>query len=125
MTSTTRARFKNAALIVLTAAAGLAMRAFKHRFPVALDAAGDCVWATMVYFLISFASPMTPIVQRAVAALTIAFAVEFSQLYHAPWIDRIRKLPLGPMILGFTFDWMDLIWYTLGVLLGVFASRRN
>ena len=118
-----RARLVLAVLILLTAAAGLTARALKARFPVSADAAGDALWATMVFLLISFVQPHRPIVLRAVIALAISFAVEFSQLYHAPWIDDIRRTMMGAMILGFTFVWLDLVWYTLGVAIGVLSER--
>jgi hypothetical protein len=30
--------------------------------------------------------------------------VEFSQLYHAPWIDTIRAARIGALVLGSTFN---------------------
>ena len=40
---------------------------------------------------------------------------ETSQLYHAPWIDRIRATTLGGLVLGFGFLWSDIACYTVGV----------
>ena len=48
-------------------------------------------------------------------ALVIVFAVEFSQLYHAPWADAIRGTWLGGLVLGSGFLWSDLACYTIGV----------
>ena len=64
----------------------------------------------------------------AVVALLISFAVEFSQLYHAEWIDAIRRTTLGSIALGSTFFWRDLIAYTIGVgfaALMDYAIRRS
>lgn len=33
----------------------------------------------------------------------VCFLIECSQLYHAPWIDDIRAVPLGGLILGYGF----------------------
>jgi hypothetical protein len=41
-------------------------------------------------------------------ALAFSFAVEFSQLYHAPWIDALRGYRLGTLVLGDTVGWGDL-----------------
>lgn len=121
----TRARMKYGALIAVTVAAGLTTRVFKARFPATMDALGDGLWAMMIFLLISFAWPTAGVWRRAGAALAFAFAVEFSQIYHAPWIDRIRRTTVGATVLGFTFDWKDLMWYTAGVVLGVIVSRAK
>lgn len=58
------------------------------------------------------------ILRVTLVALTFCFAVEFSQLYHAPWIDSIRATRLGTLALGSTFNAPDLIAYTVGVACG-------
>jgi hypothetical protein len=110
-----------AALIVLVTLAGLATltRALRVRWPVAMDKAGDGLWATLVFLVISFVLPGVALRWRALLALGIACAVEFSQLYRAPWIDGIRSHFLGRLFLGMGFDAFDLISYSVGVALGV------
>ena len=51
--------------------------------------------------------------------MAFSVAIEISQLYHAPWIDSIRRTTLGGLILGFGFLWSDLACYAVGVGLGV------
>lgn len=115
----TRARVIHTFLTLIVVAAGLATRLIKRRYPVLGDAAGDALWATMVFLLLGLFFPAVNVWKRAALALAISFAVEFSQIYHAPWIDRIRARPLGAMILGSTFVWMDLVNYAAGVGLGL------
>src|SRR5206468_316943 len=90
-----------AALIVLVTLAGLATLTHDLRghWPVAMDKAGDALWATLVFLVISFVFPGVASRWRALLALGIAFAVEFSQLYRAPWIDGIRSHFLGRLFL--------------------------
>jgi Protein of unknown function (DUF2809) len=59
------------------------------------------------------------ILTRAAISLTLAFLVEISQLYHAPWIDSIRQTTLGGLVLGFGFLWTDLVCYSVGIALGL------
>jgi len=54
-----------------------------------------------------------------ILALGFSFAIEFSQLYHALWIDQVRHTALGGLILGFGFLWSDLICYIIGIILGI------
>jgi hypothetical protein len=73
----------------------------------------------MAFFGISTFLFRRKAIVRAAIALAVAFAVEVSQLYHAPWIDAIRHTTLGGLALGFGFLWSDLICYTIGVALGL------
>jgi hypothetical protein len=58
------------------------------------------------------------ILTRAGISLALAFLVEVSQLYHAPWIDGIRNTTLGGLVLGFGFLWSDLVCYLIGIVAG-------
>jgi hypothetical protein len=123
MTCSTRKRLAYVVLIALVAAAGLTARAIKRHHPILGDIAGDALWATMAFCLISFVWPTATLAWRVLAAIAISFAVEFSQIYHAHWIDRIRRTTSGAMILGSSFDWRDLICYVVGVTIGAVTAR--
>ena len=62
-------------------------------------------------------------VRVAILAMSLSVAAEVGQLYHAPWIDSIRRTTLGGLILGFDFVWSDLACYAAGVGLGVAVER--
>lgn len=112
-------------LIAATAVciAGLASRRFRGQLPAFLaEYAGDTLWAVMVFLLVSTLLVGRPILVRAAISLALAFPVEISQLYHAPWIDAIRQTTLGGLALGFGFLWTDLICYSVGVMIGVIAE---
>lgn len=95
---------------------GLASRRFGDALPdVVRLYAGDTLWAATAYFVAATVLPRTRIVRLAIGALTFAFAVEASQLYHAPWIDRVRSTRLGALVLGYGFLWSDLACYAAGV----------
>lgn len=98
---------------------GLASRRYAGHLPAFLgEYSGDTLWALMLFLLVSAMlvrhSPMV----RAAISLTLAFLVEFSQLYHAAWIDSLRQTVLGGLVLGFGFLWTDLICYSVGIGLG-------
>jgi len=73
----------------------------------------------MVLLGVSAIAPRWPLKSRGGIAVAIAFLVEFSQLYHAPWIDSIRHTWLGGLVLGFGFLWTDLVCYTAGIAIGL------
>lgn len=112
-----------AALALAVIVLGLASRRYAAALPeFVADYAGDTLWATMVFFLLALAFPKNRTALLALAALAIAFAVEFSQLYHAPWLDAIRSTHLGALALGNGFLWSDLICYVIGVSIGAAAD---
>lgn len=88
---------------------------------------GDALWATTAYFIVSAIAPRARWWRRGAAALAFSYAIEFSQLYHQPWIDNIRATTLGHLALGSTFVWADLVAYTAGVAFGiaVIPQRRR
>ncbi|WP_439558418.1 DUF2809 domain-containing protein [Dyadobacter sp.] len=83
---------------------------------------GDALWAMMVFLSLAFVFCKWPTWQVAAAALGFSVCIELSQLYHAPWIDAIRQMPLGGLILGFTFVWSDLVCYAVGVGIAVMVE---
>ena len=112
----TRARLGNAAAASATIALGLALRANRHALPAALaDVLGDALWAAMMCWWIGALAPRASLRARAGAALAVAWAVELSQLWRAPWLVALRATRLGHLVLGADFDPRDLAAYAVGV----------
>ncbi|MGC3960610.1 MAG: DUF2809 domain-containing protein [Verrucomicrobiota bacterium] len=112
-------RFKYAIAMVGVIAAGLWWRSaanplspFLHKY------GGDALWALLIFLGIRCALIQAALAQITLLALAFCFAVEFSQLYHAPWIDAIRATRLGALALGATFNAPDLLAYILGIACG-------
>ncbi len=102
---------------------GLASRKFGAILPPFLaEYAGDTLWALTALAAISVAFPTTPLCKRAALSLAFAYAIELSQLYHAPWLESLRHMPLGGLVLGFGFLWSDLVCYTVGIAFGSFLE---
>jgi hypothetical protein len=102
-------------LIIITIALGLLSR---HIAGVPLFI-GDVLWATMVYFGFRFLFIAKPVKFIVIASLVFCYAIEFSQLYQAPWINNIRHTTFGALVLGEVFCWGDMLSYTAGVAIGV------
>ena len=79
---------------------------------------GDALWTLLMFLCFRCVLIRAPILRVMLVSLAFCFAVEFSQLYHAPWIDSIRNTRLGALTLGSTFNAPDLIAYAVGVALG-------
>lgn len=101
-------------------AVGLASRRWPAMFPAAWGKyPGDALWTMMVFFGLAVVLPRLGTMRLTVAALAISYAVEFSQLYQAPWIQVLRAHPIGHLALGSTFNWPDLAAYTIGAMLAI------
>src|SRR5262245_48250681 len=103
---------------------GLASRRYGSALPSFLaEYAGDTLWAMMVFVAISAIAVRWPTSRVAAATLLVSYGVEISQLYHAPWINSLRKTRLGGLALGYGFLWSDIACYTVGVALCVIFER--
>ena len=113
-------------LIALVCLLGIGSRRYSHALPEFISVcAGDTLWALAAFLGIGLILPRAS--TRTIACLAIAFsvAIEISQLYHAPWIDSIRRTTLGALILGYGFLWSDLACYAVGVGLGMLIERTS
>jgi hypothetical protein len=111
-----------AAIVVV--ALGLASRRYGDVLPQFIaEYAGDTLWALMVFLAICVIWPRVRVSRAAIAALLISYGVEVSQLYHAAWIDTLRRTTLGRLTLGSGFLWSDLVCYTAGAAAGVVLDR--
>jgi len=112
------------AIAFITMLLGLASRSSLFVLPELLASyAGDTLWALMVFWLIRALEPSASILRSALLAICFSFFIEFSQLYHAPWIDDIRATRLGGLVLGFGFLLSDLVCYLLGIVIGYAINR--
>ena len=102
-------------LLVGTVALGLASRRYPSVLPtfVALYA-GDVLWASMVFWVLTLLRPNGEGRHLAAIAFAIAVVVEGSQRYHAPWLDALRASPFGALALGQGFLWSDIACYATG-----------
>jgi hypothetical protein len=120
----TKRRLTYLVITVVVVGLGLGSRRFgEHLPPFIADYAGDTLWALMVFLGISALGPRWGVAWRGGAALTFAYAIEFGQLYQAPWIDGLRDTTPGRLILGSGFLGSDFVCYTVGVLMGVLFDR--
>jgi hypothetical protein len=102
-------------LIIITIIIGLLSRHFAG-IPLFI---GDVLWATMIYFGFRFLFIKKPIKFVVILSLAFCYAIEFSQLYQAPWINNLRHTLIGALVLGEVFCWGDMLSYTVGVAIGL------
>lgn len=123
MSELTRLRLIYAMAAFITIAIGLTWHLSPPLFGAPVkDIVGDSLWAAMILWMVSFVIPSRPLLVRMSVAIAICFAVETSQLYHAPFIDSIRATLPGHLVLGSGFDPRDLAAYATGVSIAALAD---
>ncbi|WP_066306983.1 DUF2809 domain-containing protein [Bacillus sp. FJAT-29814] len=117
-------RIKYFITIFIVMLLGLASRKYGQFLPNFIaENAGDALWAMMVYFGFRFLLARKSILTAIGLSLVFSFAIEFSQLYQADWINQIRGTVLGALVLGKGFLVVDLYRYTVGILIGSFLDK--
>ena len=107
-------------LIISVITLGLASRKFSMFLPAFVgEYAGDTLYALMAYFIFGWLKPKYSISKNWLASFGFSYLIEISQLYHSQWLDSIRQIKLGGLILGYGFLWSDIICYTVGVAIGI------
>ena len=69
-----------------------------------------------MYFLVALARPNAGSGWKLAAAVAIALSVEFSRLYHSPWLDEFRGTLAGALLLGRIFSPWNMVAYAIGAL---------
>jgi hypothetical protein len=92
--------------------------------PLLQDIGGSLAYQILLMFGVAFLFPRLSLAKCAVGVLAFSCAVEFLQLWQAPFILEIRATWPGRVILGTTFIWADFPPYALGCLLGWIVLRE-
>ena len=85
---------------------------------------GDILWALMIFLIFGFLFKQKHTLWIGTASFLFSFAIEFSQLYQASWINGIRGTTIGGLVLGHGFLWSDLFAYTMGIGTGILLEKR-
>ena len=114
-----RSRLHLSLISLVVIALGLASRRGYSPFPEALgNYPGDALWAWVVLLCVAWVRPAITRPRLVAWSLGIAFAIEFLQLYQAPWMQALRANKLAYLVLGNGFDPLDLLAYGVGIALG-------
>ena len=114
-----RSRLVLSLLALAVIAIGLASRRGYVPFPAVLgNYPGDALWAWVVLLCVAWVRPAITRSRLIGWSLVIAFAIEFLQLYQAPWMQALRANKLAYLVLGNGFDPLDLLAYAVGIALG-------
>lgn len=75
----------------------------------------------VLLFLLIF--PRTSVARVAIGVCLVTCAMEFLQLWQAPFLKAMQATFLGRMVLGSTFNWADFPSYFIGSFAGWLWGR--
>ena len=105
-------------VVLITIICGLLSRKYSLHLPQFIaENAGDAIWAMMVYFGFRFLLVRKSLLIAFLFSFFFCFGIEFSQLYQEDWINQIRATTLGALVLGKGFLAVDLMRYTVGIVI--------
>ena len=118
------------AFILLTILAGLSTRIYGYKMPYLIaEYGGDTLFAVCIFWTVRFLFLQLAIWKTALWSWFMCIMIEVSQLYQAPWIQRIRSTAPFILLLGSDFVWSDWICYTIGIVMALLLcsliERRN
>jgi hypothetical protein len=126
MKSVQRNRLVHAVLGALVIASGLAVRSPALDLPpLFAKVAGDALWAMLVFIGFGWLFRSRPTWQITLMTTVFSCTIEFTQIYHAPWIDRVRQTLFGRLVLGSEFAWLDMAYYLAGILPAALAEHAG
>jgi hypothetical protein len=77
---------------------------------------GDFLVVILIYCMVkSFID--TPLSPTILGVLLFAYLVEISQYFHLVTLLGLERSTAARIIMGTSFSWMDMLMYTLGMLL--------
>lgn len=79
---------------------------------------GDILYAIMIYCFVHFLIYFDSKIIKFTIPLSICFIIELSQLIDSNWLNTIRNTTVGHYALGEGYLWSDLIYYSIGILIG-------
>ena len=85
---------------------------------------GDALWAMMIFCLWRIILQNKKLSVVAIASLVHCYLVEFSQMITWRWLVSFRQTFIGHMMLGQGFMWIDLIAYSVGIIIIYMAFSR-
>ena len=114
------------ALVIILCGAALRLGGYDIGLPYFLvKYGGSTLWSAMVFFLFATLLHRQSIGRLAVLSLVSAALVEFSRLYHTPWLDDFRLTLAGALLLGRIFSWWNILAYAVGIALAAGFERRH
>jgi len=79
---------------------------------------GDVLYATCWFFFLRIWLAKPPVCIVVLYAFIVCAIIEVLELVQAPWMKKLQHTPPLGLILGYGFNWSDMLCYAVGALIG-------
>lgn len=125
-TMSQRMRRLGIALAIIACGVALRLGGYEIGLPFFLvKYGGSTLWGGMVFFLLAALLPHQPLGRLAILSVLAAALIEFSRLYHTPWLDEFRLTLAGALLLGRIFSWWNIVAYAVGIVIAALLENRH
>jgi hypothetical protein len=76
---------------------------------------GSALYASTMYAFVVFVWPRVAAPLAGIVALGVCWALELAQLTGVPAALSARSI-VARLLFGATFDWVDMLWYPVGIV---------
>lgn len=83
---------------------------------------GDLLVVVLLYCMVKSVAD-TPVVATAVSVLVFSYIVEILQYFNIITILGLQHSGIARVIIGTSFEWIDLVAYTAGILLVLLTEK--
>jgi DNA integrity scanning protein DisA with diadenylate cyclase activity len=85
--------------------------------------AGDLLVVILIYcFVKSFVN--TPVIPTAIGVLMFSYIIEVLQYFNIVALLGLQHSAMARVVIGTSFEWIDLVAYTLGIAIVVLAEKN-
>ena len=113
--SITKKRWIYFIAILINVPVGLATRKYSYAMPILIaEYGGDILSASCIFFGLRFLFSKPALWKMALWNYLVCITIETSQLYQAPWMQKLRNTPPFGILLGYGFLWSDWVCYAIG-----------
>lgn len=107
------------ACFILIIPIGLSTRKYGYAIPhIVAKYGGDVLYATCWFFFLRMLLAKPPLQRIALYAFIVCAAIELLELIQAPWMKKLQHTPPLGLILGYGFNWSDMVCYAIGTIIG-------
>jgi hypothetical protein len=119
-----KARIPYVIAVVISMVLGYSSRRYADSLPAFIaEHFGDALWASMIYFGFRAIGVNKNLFWAGGISVIFCFGIEFSQLYQVDWMNEIRSTFVGALVLGSGFLTVDLIRYSVGIMIALIVDR--
>ena len=85
---------------------------------------GDFLVVLLIYCFVKSFFNLSPL-KVAIGTLLFSYLIEVLQYFHIVDVLGLQNNAMARTVIGYGFDWIDLVAYTLGIMAVIYLERHS